>query len=114
MTDESALAGKTCIPCQGGIPRLGLDEALEMAETVAGWDLNDDATRIARTYAFDEFAEAQAFANAVGDLCEEEFHHADITYGWGYCRVEFHTHKIRGLHENDFVMAAKTNGLFKG
>lgn len=51
------------------------------------------------------------FACRVGELAEEEGHHPDINFGWGYCRVSFHTHKIKGLHENDFIMAAKVNGL---
>lgn len=106
-----ALADKTCVPCRGGVPRLGRDEAEAAVREVPGWTLNDDATRIERTFTFKTFAEAQAFAVTIGAIAEAQDHHPDIAHGWGYCRVSFQTHKIRGLHENDFIMAAKINTL---
>ncbi|MGH6662718.1 MAG: 4a-hydroxytetrahydrobiopterin dehydratase [Rhodospirillales bacterium] len=112
MTDQASLAQKTCVPCKGGTPRLDRDQAREMIAAVDGWELNDDATRISRRFGFKDFAAARAFAAAVGDLAEAEFHHPEIAFGWGYCRVDFQTRKIRGLHENDFIMAAKVNRLF--
>ncbi|PWC78271.1 pterin-4-alpha-carbinolamine dehydratase [Azospirillum sp. TSH64] len=78
---------------------------------VPGWVLKEGPDRIERDFRFPDFVQAQAFANQVGDLCEAEGHHAEIHYGWGHCSVAFWTHKIKGLHENDFVMAAKVNGL---
>ena len=71
------------------------------------WALLDDAHRIERTFRFKNFAEAFAFVQRAADLAEAEGHHPDITFGWGYATVSLHTHKIKGLHENDFIMAAK-------
>jgi len=108
MTD---LKSKTCVPCQGGIPPMSAEEATSMMAEVPGWDLIESATKIRRTFTFKNFMEAQAFAVKVGEVSESEGHHPDIAYGWGYCTVVFYTHKIGGLHENDFIMAAKVNGL---
>ena len=113
MSETKTLSEKVCVPCQGGVPRLDIDKANEMLIEVSGWDLNEDATRISRLFSFSDFVEAENFAKQVGKLAEKEFHHPDISYGWGYCKVLFQTHKILGLHENDFIMAAKVNELEK-
>jgi len=105
------LAGKSCIPCRGGVPPLGAEEAKEYLLEAPGWTLSDGATRIRREVSFRNFSSALEFVNRVGELAEREGHHPDIEFGWGYCRVTFYTHKIRGLHENDFIMAAKVNAL---
>jgi 4a-hydroxytetrahydrobiopterin dehydratase len=105
------LSAKICVPCQGGVPRLDRGEAAALLERVPGWSLNDDATRLSRTFTFKTFPEAQAFANRIAELAEEQFHHPEITFGWGFCTIMFQTRKIRGLHENDFIMAAKVNAL---
>ena len=84
-------------------------EAERFLGEVPEWSLSDDGTRIERRFPFDDFAKAQAFVNEVGDLAEEEGHHPDIAFGWGYANVVFYTHKIKGLHENDFIMAAKVD-----
>lgn len=105
------LTAKTCVPCQGGIPPLTRAEAEQYLAQVPGWELIDDATKIERTFKLKNFAEAMAFAQKVGDLAEQEGHHPVITIGWGYCRVLFYTTKINGLHENDFIIAAKVNEL---
>jgi len=111
MSDDTNLSKKTCVPCQGGVPRLDLDTSKDAIGHIGGWQLNEDATRIERNFTFGNFTDAQVFCNQVGDLAEQEGHHPDIKLGWGYCTVTFQTHKIRGLHENDFIMAAKVNGL---
>jgi len=113
MADEQQLATKTCVPCKGGVPRMDRNEAGERIQAIREWALNDDATRITRTFRFKGFAPAQAFAQRVGDLAEEQFHHPEITFGWGYCKVMYQTTKIRGLHDNDFIMAAKVNELYE-
>ena len=105
------LAGKTCTPCRGGVPPLAREQAQRYLAEAPGWTLGEDATRIERRFRFKNFAEAQAFAVRIGEIAEAEGHHPDICYGWGYCRVELQTHKIKGLHENDFIMAAKINRL---
>ena len=73
--------------------------------------LADGAGRIERKLSFGDFAATLAFVNRVGELAEAEGHHPDISFGWGYCDITLYTHKIGGLHENDFIMAAKINGL---
>jgi len=105
------LKSKTCTPCRGGIPPLAEVEAKKFLAQTPGWSLEDDATRIKRGFKFGNFAGAMEFADQVGRLAEEEGHHPDVKFGWGYCTVEFQTHKINGLHENDFIMAAKVNEL---
>jgi len=105
------LKDKKCTPCQGGVPPLTLEAARALLPRVPSWELNDDGTRLKRTFRFPDFASAQDFACKVGELAESEGHHPILTYSWGYCTVVFYTHKIGGLHENDFIMAAKVNAL---
>lgn len=105
------LTAKQCTPCQGGIPPMSREEAEKYMPRIPGWALVDNATKLMRTFQHKNFAEALAMTNAIGALCESEDHHADITVGWGYCKVIFQTHKINGLHENDFIMAAKVNEI---
>ena len=107
----SDLAAKTCTPCQGGIPPLTPSEAEAYHAQVPEWQLIEGATKIERTFKFDDFAMAMDFAQKVGAVAEQEGHHPDISFGWGYCRVLFYTHKINGLHENDFIIAAKLDRL---
>ncbi len=108
------LADRSCVPCRGGVPALSAREAEALLAGTPGWALEEDATRIRRTYRFKDFASAMAFARRVGELAESEGHHPDIALGWGYCSVAFRTHKIGGLHENDFIMAAKVDALKEG
>ena len=105
------LADKTCIPCRGGIPPMGVSAAKLLLAQAPAWTLMDDARRIERTFRFPDFKEAMAFVTKVGDLAEAEGHHPDIHFGWGYATISMHTHKIKGLHENDFIMAAKIDLL---
>jgi 4a-hydroxytetrahydrobiopterin dehydratase len=105
------LGAKTCTPCRGGIPPLPRRDAERLVAETPGWTLSDDATRIERTFKLPDFAAALAFVNRIGELAEAEGHHPDLAFGWGYCRIVFYTHKIKGLHENDFIMAAKVNRL---
>ncbi len=107
----SELGSRHCVPCEGGIPPLSEREAESLMGQIENWDLIESATRIRRTFTFKDFMQAQAFATRVGTLSESEGHHPDISYGWGYCTVLFYSHKINGLHENDFIMAAKINAL---
>jgi len=106
-----ALTDKTCVPCRGGVPPLTLAEAEGLRAEVPDWALTNEGTRIERDFTFDDFAAAIAFVNKVGLIAEAQGHHPDITFGWGYAHVVFFTHKIKGLHENDFVMAAKVDDV---
>ncbi|MBK8181810.1 MAG: 4a-hydroxytetrahydrobiopterin dehydratase [Candidatus Competibacteraceae bacterium] len=105
------LSQKACTPCRGGMPPLSLNEAQALLAQAPGWQLLENGTRLERRFQFKTFVAALAFVNRVGDLAEQEGHHPDITFGWGYANVLFFTHKIKGLHENDFIMAAKVNEL---
>ena len=104
-------AEKTCTPCRGGIPPLTRDEAQRFQAQASHWELRDDAHRIERTFRFRNFRESLAFVQEVGELAEAEGHHPDISFGWGYVTVSLSTKKIKGLHENDFIMASKINRM---
>jgi 4a-hydroxytetrahydrobiopterin dehydratase len=108
---DADLAAQRCEPCRGGVPALDRAAAEALLPRVPGWSLKDGPDRVEREFRFPDFAQAQSFAVQVGGVCEAEGHHAEIRYGWGYCGVSFWTHKINGLHENDFIMAAKVNAL---
>ena len=108
------LAGKTCTPCRGGEPPLTQAEAERYLWDAPGWALMDEGTRIERKLQLKNFRDALGLVNRIGALAEDEGHHPDITFGWGYVTVSLHTHKIKGLHENDFIMAAKINRLAEG
>lgn len=108
---NSTLAEKTCVPCRGGIPPLSLDEAEALHRQTPDWELLDRAGRIERTYRFKDFREAFAFVGRAAALAEAEFHHPDISFGWGFATISLRTKKIKGLHENDFIMAAKLDRI---
>jgi 4a-hydroxytetrahydrobiopterin dehydratase len=105
------LAAKTCTPCKGGIPPLPRQDAERLLGQVPQWELRDDGLRIERTFKFRDFAAAMHFVQQVGALAESEGHHPDISFGWGYATVRLQTKKIKGLHENDFILAAKIDRL---
>ena len=108
---SAVLAEKTCTPCRGGIPPLTPQEAQSYHAQASDWTLSDNSTRIERTFRFKNFAEAFAFVAKAAALAEAEGHHPDISFGWGYATVSLQTKKIKGLHENDFIMAAKLDRL---
>ena len=105
------LAERACTPCQGGVPPLAADEAARLHAQAPDWSLLDDARRIERTFRFGDFGEALAFIDKVGALAEAEGHHPDLCFGWGYAKISLQTKKIKGLHQNDFIMAAKIDQL---
>jgi 4a-hydroxytetrahydrobiopterin dehydratase len=107
----TVLAEKTCTPCRGGIPPLTPEAAEGYRVQAPDWSLMDGATRIDRRFRFKDFGEAFAFVARAAELAEAEGHHPDITFGWGYAVVSLRTKKINGLHENDFIMAAKLDRL---
>ena len=105
------LASMECVPCKGGIPPLTHDE-LEpyLADLGNDWTVVEDH-HLEKTYRFANFAEALAFTNRVGELAESVGHHPDIELSWGRVKLTVYTHKIGGLHESDFVFAAKADGV---
>jgi 4a-hydroxytetrahydrobiopterin dehydratase len=108
MTDPAqSLATQSCIPCRGGVPPLTEAEAELLRRETPEWVLRDGATRIERTFRFKTFAAAFALVGRAAEIAEAERHHPDICFGWGYATVSLHTHAIKGLHRNDFILAAK-------
>jgi len=106
------LAEKKCTPCRGGVPPLARDEAVRYQAQAPDWELCDDAHRIERTFRFRNFREALMFVQQIGELAEVEGHHPDIGFGWGRATISLSTKKIKGLHENDFIMASKIDRMF--
>lgn len=103
-----------CIPCKGGDPQLSEAEIDSLRPQVPEWQLivQDGEKRLQRAFTFKDFAQALAFTNAVGKLAEEQDHHPSLLTEWGKVTVTWWTHKIRGLHRNDFIMAAKTDQIY--
>ncbi|HXV60890.1 MAG TPA: 4a-hydroxytetrahydrobiopterin dehydratase [Vicinamibacteria bacterium] len=107
MTSE--LASKHCVPCRGGVPPLGPDATAALREKLgSGWKVVENH-HLEKVYAFDDFQQALDFTNRVGRLAEEEGHHPDIHLAWGRVRLQIWTHKIDGLTESDFILAAKAD-----
>ena len=105
------LSEKECGPCAGGIPPMPTPKVEERLKDLPGWFMTENGKRIERRFKFSDFLQAQHFVDRVGALAEDQGHHPDICFGYGYCRVMFQTHAIGGLAENDFIMAAKINEL---
>ena len=100
------LADKQCIPCRGGVPPLPGDEIAKLQAQLDGWEVVNQH-HLRKEYKFEDFKESQAFVNRVGELAEEQRHHPDICFGWGRAEITIWTHKIDGLTESDFILAAK-------
>ena len=104
------LASKTCIPCKGGTPPLEGKEIEDLRRQIPEWEVVEEH-HLRRVFRFKNFREAWGFVNKVGELAEQQGHHPDISFGWGYAEVTVWTHKINGLTESDFVFAAKVDTL---
>ena len=109
----SDLDKKSCIPCKGGIPAFDIQEIHKYLKKVDGWDVKkkDEIYFLEKNFTFKNFSESQKFVNEVGNIAEKEAHHPDIWFGWGYAKIKIFTHAINGLHESDFVLAAKIDKL---
>lgn len=108
------LANIDCVPCRGGEPALPEDEIVALLPQIPEWNLieKDGIKRLARQYKFDNFAQALAFANRIGEMAEQEDHHPALLVEWGKVTVTWWTHVIGGLHLNDFILAARTDDLY--
>lgn len=108
-----SLENDKCVPCRGGVPTLSNEEIDLYYRQLQSWSVveMDGIKRLQKSFNFDDFAEALAFTNKVGAIAELEGHHPDILTEWGKVTISWWTHKIRGLHKNDFIMAAKTDAL---
>ena len=112
---EGALTQKKCTPCRGGVLPLNPDEVQSSLPRVTGWSATDSDTKMQSNFMFKNFRRTLDFVTAVGELAESEFHHpVSINFGWGFCTIVLQTKKIKGLHENDFIMAAKINEIAAG
>ena len=107
----SELAAKTCVPCRGGVPPLRGAELRSLESQVAGWTVTNEH-HISKVFTFPDFAKALAFVNRVGELAEQQGHHPDIFLTWGKAEIKTWTHKIDGLTESDFILAAKIDQLY--
>jgi 4a-hydroxytetrahydrobiopterin dehydratase len=109
----SDLTKKTCEVCKTGAPEATREEIAEFMKQLPDWTIeeSDGINRLKRTFRFKTFAEALSFTNQVGGIAEEEGHHPAILTEWGQVTVTWWTHKIGGLHVNDFIMAAKTDNI---
>ena len=110
----SELLQKSCTPCRGGMPPLTPDEAQRLKAQAPNWQILDESRRIERTYSFPNFRDAYSLVQRISELAEEEGHHPDISFGWGFATISLQTKKIMGLHENDFIMATKIDALAEG
>jgi 4a-hydroxytetrahydrobiopterin dehydratase len=108
----SDLKEQHCKPCEGGVAPLTLDEAESLMKQLgSAWQLAADGRSIRGEWKFRNFYHAMSFANAVAHIANTEDHHPDLEVGYGYCRVTFTTHAIKGLSENDFICAAKLDRI---
>jgi 4a-hydroxytetrahydrobiopterin dehydratase len=110
-----ALRETSCVACRSDAPTVTEAEIAELQPQVSEWEIVelDGIKKLTRVFRFTDFAEALAFTNALGELAEEEGHHPALLTEWGRTTVTWWTHKIKGLHRNDFVMAAKADELYR-
>jgi 4a-hydroxytetrahydrobiopterin dehydratase len=108
---EVDLVAKRCTPCEGGTPPLGPEQIAPLLAKLRYWEV-ENGRHLTKMFKFVDFARALAFANKIGAIAEEEGHHPDLYLSWGKVRVDLWTHKIDGLSENDFIMAAKIDRAF--
>jgi len=108
----SVLAQETCIPCRGGVPPLKGEELDALQEKLGnGWQIINEH-HLEKEYIFADFRQALDFTVKVGEVAENQGHHPDISFGWGYAKITITTHAIKGLSENDFILAAKIDQIF--
>jgi 4a-hydroxytetrahydrobiopterin dehydratase len=104
------LVSRDCVPCRGGVPPLDKQEIKNLIKELDGWKVVD-GHHLRKSFAFENFREALELVNRIGALAEEQGHHPDIFFGWGHAEVSIWTHKIDGLTESDFILAAKIDAL---
>jgi 4a-hydroxytetrahydrobiopterin dehydratase len=109
----SELANKSCVPCRGGVPALETGKINELLEELGGGWKVAAGHHLEKEFAFHDFANALVFTNEVGAIAEREGHHPDIFLAWGVVRLTIWTHKIDGLTESDFILAAKADAAFR-
>ena len=111
----SDLSKKKCVPCNGEIPGFDITQIHKYLKMVDGWEVKSDENKIyylLKEFKFKNFLDSQNFVNKVGEISEKEGHHPDICFGWGYVKIKIFTHAIKGLHESDFILAAKVDQIY--
>jgi 4a-hydroxytetrahydrobiopterin dehydratase len=106
----NSLASRQCVPCRGGVPPLKGEAIAPLFSQLVDWEVVNEH-HLRKLFKFKDFREAQAFVNRVADLSEQQGHHPDICFGWGNAEIKIWTHKIDGLTESDFILAAKIDSL---
>ena len=109
----SELSSRDCVPCKGGVPPLSEGAIAPLLDQLDGWTVTDGG-RLTKSYSLPDFVSALAWVNQVGSLAEAQGHHPDLYLAWGKVRIEIWTHKIDGLTESDFILAAKIDALPHG
>ncbi len=110
----SDLINKKCVPCEGGVIPFDISEIHKYQKKVDGWNIVQNDKKIfllVKDFKFQNFLKSQNFINKVGEISENENHHPDISFGWGYAKITITTHAIEGLSENDFILAAKIDQI---
>ncbi len=107
----SELSQKKCIPCSGEISAIDKSSAEKLLSQLDNWNLIDDAKWLEKEFKFKDFAQALEFVNKVGEVAEKENHHPNIDFTWGIVKISIQTHKINGLVESDFILAAKIDSI---
>ena len=108
------LLKKKCVPCEGGVTPFDISEIHKYQKKVDGWGIEKNKKNVfflEKIFKFENFENSQKFVHKVGKVSEEEGHHPDITFGWGYAKINITTHAIEGLSENDFILAAKIDQI---
>ena len=108
------LLKKKCVPCEGGVIPFDISEIHKYQKKIDGWNVSENEKKkfsLEKNFEFKNFKESQVFVNKIGKISEEEGHHPDIFFGWGYAKINITTHAIEGLCENDFILAAKIDKI---
>lgn len=104
---QNKLKDMKCSACSGNTPKLTNEEIAIRLSQLIKWQVNDEGNMIFKKFKFSNFRKSLKFLNLVGDIAENESHHPDSSIGWGYCLIMLHTHSIKGLSLNDFIVASK-------
>ncbi|OLE51168.1 MAG: 4a-hydroxytetrahydrobiopterin dehydratase [Acidobacteria bacterium 13_1_20CM_3_53_8] len=104
------LASRECVPCRGGVPPMNGAEILGLLQELSGWEAVEEH-HLKKSYTFKNFRESLEFVNRVSQIAEEQGHHPNICFGWGRAEITIYTHKIDGLTESDFILAAKIDAM---
>ena len=104
---KNNLSESKCKPCSGDTPKLNFEDITKYLSDLKEWSVNEEQEMIFKKFKFNNFNKSLEFANKIGEIADKESHHPDLSIGYGYCLVMIHTHAIKGLSVNDFILASK-------